>query len=76
VLSRGLRLVAAGLAAGCLVALAAVRFLVDQLWGVSARDPVAYAAVVLLLGSVGLVACLWPALRASRVNPLIALRSE
>jgi putative ABC transport system permease protein len=76
VLSRGLRLVVTGLVAGCLVALVAVRFLVDQLWGVSARDPLAYAAVVLVLGVVGLAACLWPALRASRVNPLVALRSD
>ena len=65
-----------GLVAGCLVALIAVRFLVDQLWGVSARDPLAYAAVVALLGSVGLAACLWPALRAARVSPLVALRNE
>jgi putative ABC transport system permease protein len=76
VLARGLRLVVAGLVAGCLMALVAVRFLVDQLWGVSALDPVAYASVVLLLGLIGLAACLWPALRASRVSPLVALRSE
>jgi predicted permease len=76
VLTRGLRLIVGGLVAGCLASLVAARFLVDQLWGVSARDPLAYAVVVALLSAVGVAACLWPALRASRVNPLVALRSE
>lgn len=76
VLGRGVRLIAAGLAAGAVCALLAARFLVDQLWGVTTRDPATYAVVMALLGLVGLAACLWPALRAARVNPTTALRAD
>jgi putative ABC transport system permease protein len=70
------RLVGAGLVVGCGASLLASRFLVDQLWGVSPRDPLAYAIVIAVLGIVGLAACVWPAIRAARVNPLTALRAD
>jgi putative ABC transport system permease protein len=47
-----------------------------QLWGVSAYDPATLASVAAMLLSTGLVACWIPARRASRVDPLVALRYE
>jgi ABC-type antimicrobial peptide transport system permease subunit len=41
-----------------------------------ARDPLACAIVIAVLGIVGLAACVWPAIRAARVNPLTALRAD
>jgi predicted permease len=76
VMGRGLRLVVIGAVAGTLLALWATRFLSTQIWGVSARDPIAYAAVALVLAGAGLLACLLPALRAARSSPLAALRLE
>jgi len=76
VIGRGLRLVAIGAILGSVIALWATRFLSAQIWGVSARDPLAYITVALVLASAGLLACLLPALRAARVSPVHALRSE
>jgi predicted permease len=74
VLGSGLRLIGIGLAVGCVGAAAAMRLLASQIWGVSTYDPVSFALVIALLLFVGLQACLWPARRASRVDPMIALR--
>jgi putative ABC transport system permease protein len=76
VMGRGLRLVAIGAVVGGVLALWATRFLSTQIWGVSARDPLAYLAVALVLGFAGMLACLLPALRASHVSPIRALREE
>ena len=68
--------VGAGLAAGLVLALATSRLLTSLLTGVTTLDPPVLLAGVLGLGLIGMVACLLPALRATRVNPVEALRSE
>jgi ABC-type antimicrobial peptide transport system permease subunit len=74
VLKQGLRLVAAGLSIGLVLAVVAARFLESLLFGVSGRDPLTFALVPLVLAVVALVACLLPARRATRLDPLTALR--
>jgi predicted permease len=75
-LTMGGRLVATGLAVGIPASLAATRLLRSQLFGVTPGDPLAYAAVALVLSLVALVACYIPARRAAAVDPIVALRSE
>jgi putative ABC transport system permease protein len=69
-----LRLTAAGLAAGLAGALALGPLLRRILFGIDAADPIALLAAPLLLGAVALAATLWPALRAARVDPVLALK--
>ena len=76
VLASALRTVAIGLAIGAVVALAAARLIASQLYGVSARDPVTFAAIAGLLLAVALAASGIPALRAARIDPMSALRAE
>ena len=76
VLWQGLRFLAAGIAAGLAASFALSRIIAGQLWGVSAYDPLTLAAVVLLLIIIGTLACWIPARRATRINPLAALRCE
>jgi putative ABC transport system permease protein len=76
VLSKGMRLVAAGALIGVLTSYALTRFIASQIWGVSPTDPATFAAVVGLVLMVGAAACLIPAMRATKVDPLIALRYE
>jgi putative ABC transport system permease protein len=76
VLKRGLLLVASGLAAGLACAFAAHRLLTALLYGISDTDPSTYAAVILLLSTVTLAACAFPALRAAHIDPLVALRED
>ena len=76
VLRQGMRLVLLGLAIGLLGAWALSRVLAGQLYGISARDPFTYAAVAALLGAVAFAATWVPARRATRVDPMISLRSE
>jgi hypothetical protein len=59
-----------------LAALAAGRLLASQLWGVSPYDPLSFAVVIALLLVVGFQACLWPARRAARVDPMVSLRQS
>jgi predicted permease len=72
----GVTRTAFGLLAGLIVSLAFNRVLASQLFAVSFLDPVTYAAVLLLLGGIALLACYVPARRALRVDPLTALRYE
>jgi ABC-type antimicrobial peptide transport system permease subunit len=75
-LMMGGRLVLVGLVGGVAATILSTRLLRSQLFGVSAADPLAYAGVIALLGTVALAACYLPARRAARVDPMIALRHE
>lgn len=76
VLSEGGLLVAIGLAVGAIGALALSRLMQRLLFGVAPHDPATLLAVVLIMTTVGLVACLIPALRAARIDPGVALRAQ
>jgi putative ABC transport system permease protein len=76
VLLNGLRLVLAGILIGVFASYVLTRFLASQISGVSATDPATFAAVVAIVVSAGLTACLLPARRASQTDPLVALRYE
>ena len=76
VLGEGLFVIAVGLALGLLLAVAATRVIAGFLYGVGATDPLTFAGVPLLLGFVALVASYIPARRATKVDPLVALRYE
>jgi predicted permease len=76
VLKESLWLALAGIALGVPAALALTRTMKTLLFGVSATDPVTFAALALLLTAVALLACYIPARRATRVDPMVALRHE
>jgi predicted permease len=76
VLTQGIRLVLVGSALGIGLAFAVTRYAKELLFGVKATDPSTFIGVMLLLFAVTLVACFVPALRATRVDPVIALRYE
>jgi ABC-type antimicrobial peptide transport system permease subunit len=76
VLLQGMRVVLISSAVGIAAALFATRFLREQVYGVSATDPATFAIVPLVLLAVALLANWVPALRATRVDPLEALRYE
>jgi ABC-type antimicrobial peptide transport system permease subunit len=76
VLREGMRTIALALAIGLAAAAATSRLLSSQLFGVSTADPVTFVAVPLLLAGVAAMACYLPARRASRVDPIVALRAD
>ncbi len=76
VLREGARMAALGAAIGLIAAFALARLMASQLFGVTAHDPVTFAAVAVLLMVVAVAACYIPARRATRVDPMVALRSE
>ena len=76
VLRHGFLLVTAGLVAGAAGALALTGLLKSLLFGITATDPATFAVVAAVLTLVALIACLVPALRATKVDPVIALRYE
>jgi putative ABC transport system permease protein len=65
-----------GVLIGALLALGAARLISSQLYGVKPSDPLTYVAVALCLVLVAMLACYIPARRATRVDPLVALRYE
>jgi putative ABC transport system permease protein len=79
VVKRGAMLLAVGIAVGLLGSLLATRLLKGYAWNIrafDAFDPLTFGAVALLLLLAGLQACLWPARRAARIDPLVALRQD
>ncbi len=76
VLKKGLGLMATGTIAGLAAALALTRLMTSQIWGVSATDPWTFSAVAALILVVGLTACLFPARKATQVDPLVSLHYE
>jgi putative ABC transport system permease protein len=76
VIVRGIKLALIGVLLGLGVALALTRLMKTLLFDVSATDPLTFGVIALLLMLVALVACWIPARRATKVDPMIALRSE
>jgi putative ABC transport system permease protein len=76
VLTQGGKLIGLGLLIGLLATLAASRAMGSMLFNTSAYDPLTMTSITLLLGAVALVACFFPANRATKVNPIEALRAE
>jgi putative ABC transport system permease protein len=72
----GMKLALLGLAMGLIGSLIAMKYLESQLYGIKARDPITFAGVAVALGLVALAACYIPARRATKVDPLSALRYE
>jgi putative ABC transport system permease protein len=76
VLTQGLRLAAVGLGIGLVLALALTRLMARILFGISPTDPATFAAILAILAVIALAACYLPARRATRVDPMVALRYE
>jgi putative ABC transport system permease protein len=76
VFRKGMGLVALGVMIGVIVALAGARLITSLLFGVKATDPLTFLVIALVLVAVSLLACYLPARRATKVDPLIALRYE
>ncbi len=76
VLGEGVRTMFIGIAIGLVSALALARAVAHLLYGIAPSDPLTFGAVPVILAVVGLLACWIPARRATRVDPLIALRYE
>ncbi len=76
VISHGLKLTVAGVIIGVITSLALTRFMRSLLFGITATDPLTFAGVAVALTLVALGACYIPARRATRIDPLLALRYE
>jgi ABC-type antimicrobial peptide transport system permease subunit len=76
IVREGMAVVALGVGVGVVGALALSRVLTSLVFDVSVRDPLTYVVVAASLAAVALVACVLPARKAARTDPLVALRSE
>ena len=76
VLTKGVRLTLGGIVIGLSASVFLTRFLASQIWGVSTTDPLTFAVIACIVLLVGILACFIPARRASRLDPLAALKYE
>ena len=76
IVGRGLVLVSVGVVIGVLASFGLTRFIENMLFGVTPTDPLTFVMIVALLGFVALLACLIPAQRAMRVDPIVVLRNQ
>ena len=76
VVRSGAMLLLSGVALGLVGSVFATRLLTQQIWNVSPFDPISFAAASAVLFAAGLQACLWPAWRATRTQPIVALRQD
>jgi hypothetical protein len=76
VLKKGLALILAGTIAGLVASVAMTRLMASQIWGVSTTDPWTFSTAAAIILAAGLAACLFPACRATQVDPLVALHYE
>jgi len=76
ILSQGMRVSAVGIVMGLAIALGLTRLLRTLLFEVSATDPITFGLVAMTMSLIALMACYLPARRATRVDPLVALRDE
>jgi ABC-type antimicrobial peptide transport system permease subunit len=74
ILGHGSRLLVIGLGAGLAGSMVMAKLLAHQVWNISPFDPLAFALVTIVVLAAGVQACLWPAWRASRIDPIVALR--
>ena len=76
IVGEGMKLAVLGLVIGLVTAIIVTKYLESQLYGIRARDPLTFVSVAAGLSLVALAACYFPARRATRVDPLSALRYE
>ncbi len=76
ILGRGMKLLAAGIVIGEISSLLVTNLLSGEIWGVSSRDPLTLGGIAAIVVLAGVVACMVPARKASRVDPMVALRYE
>ncbi len=76
ILGQSMRLAMVGMAIGMSLAAAITRFAATFLYGISPTDPITFASIAAVLGFFALTACYFPARRATRVDPMVALRYE
>jgi putative ABC transport system permease protein len=73
---RGLKLLLVGTAVGLVASYAVGKWLASEVWSIATFDPLAFTVVSAILLAAGLQACAWPALRAARTDPIVALRQD